>query len=265
MPRRPPETLSLRSPAVQRVRALVRHAKERRHQRAFVVEGSKVVGEALAAGAALEGLFVTAGCDDPVVDAAREAGVPVHPLAPGVVERVAGAVTPQPVLAVAAALDVTADDLGDDAMVLVAAGVADPGNLGTLLRAAEAAGAGGVVCCPPSADVYSPKTVRASAGALFHIPIVLCDAGDALDALRARQYRRLAASVAGAPSYDEVDLRGRVAVVLGNEAHGIAPELLGAVDGAVTIPMAGRTESLNVAMAATLLAFEAARQRRTAA
>ncbi len=115
-------------------------------------------------------------------------------------------------------------------------------------------------------DLFGPKTVRASAGAVFHVPLVVGDdAADVLDELAATGHRRVATRVEGGVPYDSVALDQRVALIVGNEAHGLPAELAGHVDDWVTIPMAGRSESLNVAMAGSVLCFEALRQRRAAA
>jgi TrmH family RNA methyltransferase len=138
--------------------------------------------------------------------------------------------------------------------------VNDPGNLGTIIRSAEAAGADGVVVCGNSVDVQNPKVVRSSAGAIFGVPVMEADDPmEALTALRAQDRRCLATVPSGGTSYDEVDLATSCALVVGNEARGLGPL---PVDGQVSIPMMSASESLNVAMAATVLLFEAARQRR---
>ena len=203
------------------------------------------------------------GFDDPVVGEVVGHGARRHDLAPGVLERVADTVTPQPVAAVVAAVDVPIDALEGADFVLVCVDVRDPGNLGTVLRTGEAAGTGGVICCEGSVDVYSPKTVRASAGSLFHVPVV---AGgeplEVLDRLGRWGLCRVGTSARNGTPYDEAVLSRPTAVVLGNEAHGLAAGLASDLDEVVTIPMAGRTESLNVGMAAAVLCFEAARQRR---
>ena len=143
--------------------------------------------------------------------------------------------------------------------------IRDPGNLGSVVRSAEAAGAGGVVCCNGSVDIYGPKTVRASAGSLLHVPIVAGgEPVEVLERMGVWGMRRLGTQAHGGEPYDRADLTSPIALVLGNEAHGLPSELDGVLDGTVTIPMAGRTESLNVGMAAAVLCFEAARQRRTA-
>jgi TrmH family RNA methyltransferase len=184
-----------------------------------------------------------------------------------VVEQVASTVHPQPALAVArprlqpldAALGTQRDPL-----VLVLCDVADPGNAGTLLRVAEAAGATCVVVCgPASVDVHNPKVVRAASGSLFRLGVVVTDdAAAVLDELAARGLQRVATVVEGGAPYERVDYRGPTALVLGSEAHGLPPELLASMDVMVTIPMHGHVESLNVGVAGAVLAFEAARQRR---
>ncbi len=240
----------------------------RQGERAFVAEGSKVVSVALDAGAPVEALYYApqVSADDRarvVVDQALGAGVRAYELGPGVMERVADTVTPQPLLAVVAFVDVALEALADASLLVVCADVRDPGNAGTVLRSAEAAGADGVVCCDGSVDVYNPKTVRASAGALFHVPVVA--GGDVVQVLKRLGdwgVHRLAAMAHNGRDYTEVDLSAATALVLGNEAAGVAARLEPSIDETISIPMSGRGDSLNVGMAAAVLCFEAARQRR---
>ena len=256
-------TLALRHQKVQRLRRLLSRRSAREAERAFVVEGAKVLAEALDAGVPVESVYLAPGTSDDVVSRAFDAGARIFELAPGVLERVADTVTPQPVMAVVPFLDRPLADVRGARLAVVAVDVRDPGNAGTILRSAEAAGADGVLCCGGSVDVYNPKTVRASAGSLFHVPVVV--GGDPVEVLREMAgwgVQRLATTASGGRDYSEVDLTGPVAFVLGNEANGLPPELDDLVDERVTIPMAGRSESLNVGMAAAVLCFEAARQRR---
>lgn len=232
-----------------------------------MVEGPKVLGEALAAGAPVESVYLdpAAGADERrVADEAAAAGCRVFDLAAGVLERVAGTVTPQGVLGVVGFVDVALEAV-PDGLVVVCADVRDPGNVGTVLRSASASGAAGVVLCDGSVDVYNPKAVRASAGAVFHVPVVAGgDPGAALDALGARGLARLGTTAHGGPAHTEVDLARPTALVLGNEATGLPAGIDAHLDGSVHIPMEGRAESLNVGMAAAVLCFEAARQRAAA-
>lgn len=258
--------LGFRHKRVQRVRRLLHQPVFRRSERAFVVEGSKVVAEALRAGSAVEGLYVAReGADDPVVEQARQAGIRVFPLGPGVLERVTSTVTPQPVLAVCGLVHRSLADIAAAVrheVVLVCVDLRDPGNLGTVVRTAEASGIGAVICSEGTVDVYNPKCIRASAGSVFHVPLVAGgDPVDVLDQVRAWGMRRLGTSAAEGTPYDQVDFRLPTALVLGNEAHGLPPSVHPAVDGWVTVPMVGRAESLNVGMAAAVLCFEAARRR----
>jgi TrmH family RNA methyltransferase len=259
--------LALRHQKVQRLRRLTSRRSAREAERVFVAEGTKLIEEAIAAGAAIEALYVAPdGRGLPVVSEAYDRGARIFDLAPGVLERVAATTTPQPVVGIVGFVDVPLADVLERAptFVVVCVGVRDPGNLGTVLRSAEAAGAGAVVSCESSVDVYNPKTVRASAGSLFHVPVVTGGrATDVLDALGAAGLHRWATVARGGTATDEADLRSPVALVLGNEAHGLEGAALDPyVDGLLTIPMSGRGESLNVGMAAAVLAFEVARQRR---
>jgi TrmH family RNA methyltransferase len=257
-----PTGLAFRNPRVQRLRRLARDARFRRAERAFVVEGQRVVATALDAGAPLEAVHVTAGFEGALVDRARAVGVEVVALAPGVIERVADVATPQPVLAVARSVDVPLATLRGADLVVICVGVADPGNLGTVLRSAEASGAGGVICCDGTADVFGPKCVRASAGALFHLQVVAGGAAvEVLETLGSWGMRRLGTRARGGTAHFRTDLRDPTALVLGNEAHGLPGGVERLLDGLVTVPISGRTESLNVGMAAAVICFEAARQR----
>jgi TrmH family RNA methyltransferase len=229
----------------------------------FVVEGANVLSEALSAGIAVESVYVAPGGGCPAVERAHAAGARIYDLAPGVLERVAGTVTPQPVLAIVPDIAVPLDAVADASLLVVCVDLRDPGNAGTVLRSAEAAGAGGVVCCDGTVDITNPKCVRASAGSIFHVPVVAGgDAVTVLEHIKGWGTLRLGTAVGAGEEYTSVDLRGPTAFVLGNEAHGLPDSVAGALDGFVNIPMAGRGESLNVGMACAVLCFEAARQRR---
>jgi TrmH family RNA methyltransferase len=236
------------------------------------VEGPRALDAALDRGVVPEGVYLGAGARGafPTLTARLAAlGVEVTELKEGVLEKVGTTRTPQPVLGVVARPTPTLDALGRDGLVVVALDVADPGNFGTLARSAEAAGAAAILLGPGSVDAYNPKVVRASAGAIFGIPVV--DAGsegwsavECLVALGELGRRRLGATARAGAAHTEVDFTAPVAIVLGNEAHGIDPAVEAGLDGHVHVPMAGPAESLNVAMAGTVLCFEAARQRAVA-
>jgi len=249
------EPIGLTNPRVQRLRRLLGRRSARVDEGAFVVEGPGLVAEAVAAGWEIEAQFVAAGGTP--VDAP---GVEVFELAAGVIERVASTETPQAVLAVVRRRTAAVDDLHGATFVVVCAGVGDPGNLGTILRSAEAAGADGVVLTTGSVDAFNPKVVRSAAGALFHVPVAtdvppsrLPDLGLVLVGTSSHQ----------GTHHTAADLVRPVALVVGSEAHGIGDDV--PVDEWITVPHRGRAESLNVAMAATVLCFEVARQRGSSA
>lgn len=219
-----------------------------------MIEGAVLSREALAAGVELEALYLGPGAPDDL----RDAGVEVVEVGAGVIERVASTVTSQPVLAVARTAAASLDQLAGATFLVVCVGLADPGNAGTILRTAEAAGADGVVLTAGSVDPRSPKVVRASAGALFHVPVVT---DVALAEVRELGVALLGAVATGGVAYDEAPFTEPFALVLGNEAHGLGAEERSVLDGLVSIPHAGRAESLNVAMAAAVLCFEARRRR----
>ncbi len=232
------------------------------------LEGPRVLAAALDRGAELESAYVGPGADRAfaaLIARLRDLDVPIEELKDGVLERIGDTVTPQPVLAVAAVPAIDIDDVGADGLVLVAVTVRDPGNAGTLLRSGEAAGAAGVLFCGNSVDPHAPKVVRSSGGAVFGIPVVEADDPvKVLDALGRHGRRRLAAVAAGGEHLEHADLTGSIAIVLGNEASGLPDELAANLDGQISIPVEPPAESLNVGMAGTVIAFEAARQRRAA-
>ncbi|MEO6627444.1 MAG: RNA methyltransferase [Aquihabitans sp.] len=245
---------------------LVKRREERAEQRAFVVEGPTLVGCALDAGAVLVDVFVdeSARYDPAISSLLDRLHDQIEPwvLPAGTLDKVGDVVTSRGILGVVEVRDAPWPSPDTTAFVLVLDEVADPGNAGTLVRAATAAGAGAVVFAG-GVDPTSPKVVRASAGAVLAADIISATSSyQAIERLQAVGYRVVGTVVGGAPAYDEVDLTVPVALVLGNEAHGLHADVVDRLDGLVTIPMVGATESLNVAMAGTVICFEILRQRR---
>jgi TrmH family RNA methyltransferase len=253
---------SLKNRMVARAVRLKKRAIREKDSR-FLVEGAQAVGEA-AAVAALEVLFHTERERlDPVIGRAVEAGVDVEAVSEAVMERLASTVTPPGLVGVAPFVDVPLSDLPDRpgfAALLYA--VRDPGNAGTVLRSADAAGAGAVVFCGDSVDVYNPKTVRASAGSVFHLPVVReASVEGAVAAMRERGLAVVAMSGRGERDLFDLDLSTPTAFLFGNEAWGLPDEVAGLADATVRVPILGRAESLNLAAAASVCLFETARQR----
>lgn len=256
-------SIGARHPSIQRLRRLSRRRSSRREEGAFVIDGPTLLGEALRAGVTVDEVFIAPGVDGRVAEQAAAGGARVHEVREGVLEKATETVTSQGVASIARAHDIALSDaLLLPGPVLVLAGVADPGNAGTLLRTAEAAGVRAVLFCGDAVDAFNPKCVRASAGSLFHLAVVIeGDAVRVLQELGAAGVRRFGTAAGQGTPYHAADLTGPLAIVLGGEAHGLAPEVGAEVDEWLTIPMAGRAESLNVGMAGAVLCFEALRQR----
>lgn len=265
------ELTSTRSPRVKAVRRLAKRALRRR-ERAFLAEGPQAAGEALASGSSIMELFVTAqaAARHPALLArVAEAGAPVHLVSGEVMAVLTQTTTPQGVLAVCRFVDVPLETITAAAprLVAVLAHVRDPGNAGTVLRTADAAGAGAVIFTDASVDPYNGKCVRASAGSLFHIPVAAgIGLAAAAGSLRGAGLRILAADSHGERHLDEVvasgALRAPTAWLFGNEAWGLPDHVLSVADDSVAVPIYGRAESLNLASAAAVCLYASARAQR---
>ena len=262
---------STANPAVKAARKLARRHGRARGGDAFLVEGPQAVAEAVPF---LQRLFITPDAAEhqrTVLTRARGAGVEVVVVTDDVLAELATTVTPQGLIGVAAVPAPALDTLVASARLLVVLHqVRDPGNAGTAIRTADAAGADGVVLTAGSVDAHNPKAVRSSAGSVFHLPVA-ADAqfGDLAGACRERGVRLVAAAADGAVLHTDANLGGRTALVFGNEAHGLPPHVLAACDEVVRIPLhaevrpgySGTAESLNLAATVAVLAFEAVRQQ----
>lgn len=259
--------LTTRSAEIRRLRRLTRSADERHSRGLVVLEGARVLDGALRRRAAVRDVYVDAAQRDrhaEVLAGAGAAGALVHEVESGVLDRVREVVTSPGILSVAdLATDALSTVVEGATLLLVAVDVSDPGNAGTLLRSAEAFGASAVVFCGTSVDVRNPKVTRASAGACFGVALVEeDDPMQTLEAVGDAGLRLLAAVGHGGRSPEEFLLHEPVAVVVGSEAHGLAPDVVTAAGDEVSIPMAAPAESLNVGVAGSVLLYEVARTRR---
>jgi TrmH family RNA methyltransferase len=254
------------NPAVRAARRLARPSSRARADGRFLLEGPEGIREALDAGHDPDSLLATeraAARHAGLVNLARQRGAKVAMVAEPVLAALAATTTPQGLVAVLPSVLKTLDDLPPaPRLVCVLAEVRDPGNAGTVLRAADAFGADAVVTTRGSVDPESPKAVRAAAGSLFHLPVVAGAPWPALrTALRRRGLRLVGADPHAAATVDRAPLSDPVALVLGNEAHGLPGEIAADLDLVVRVPLAGRAESLNLAAAAAVLLYEATRRR----
>jgi TrmH family RNA methyltransferase len=266
-----PELTSIRSTRVQAARRLAKRSF-RAADRKFLAEGPQAVREALALPGLVLEVFVTAEAanrHDDLLAAAAAAGVPAQRVSGEVMASLAQTVTPQGVVAVCRFLDLPLAEVvaARPRLVAVLAHARDPGNAGTVIRAADAAGAEAVVVTAASVDVYNGKCVRASAGSLFHLPLALgAPVTDAVTALREAGLRVLAADGSGPADLDRLADSGALgrptAWLFGNEAWGLPAETRTLADDVVRVPIHGRAESLNLATAAAVCLYASARAQR---
>jgi len=262
--------LTVRSARVVGARRLLQR-KARRADQQFLVDGPQAVREALAAHVVRD-LFVSIDATETARELeqqARQQGVRVHVVDSAALSSLSGSVTPQGVVALADVVKVSISDLLSGQLLVLLDGIADPGNLGTVIRVADAAGATGVVVSRASVDIHNDKCVRSTAGSLFHLPVAVeLDLLDVVTALQSGGFQVLGTSASSDRDLNDVidsgKLTARTAWVLGNEAHGLSPEVAAACNQLVRIPLYGRAESLNLATAAAVVLYASAREQRRA-
>jgi RNA methyltransferase, TrmH family len=263
------ELISSRSNKTVRYLKSLSLARNRQKENRFIVEGVRIVEEAMGRPDCVESLCVTphAAADDRVrnlVESAVERGISVAWFADRVVDYISDTKTSQGVLALVRPSEFTEDDLekGQVPVVLLAHLLQDPGNIGTIIRVAEAAGAGGVVTTPGTVDLYNPKALRASMGSIFRLPALRAASVEGfVDDFRSRGFQMVAAMVSARTNYFELDLTKPTVLMLGQEATGLPKEVASLSDHQITIPMTTMMDSLNVASAASIIIYEAVRQK----
>jgi RNA methyltransferase, TrmH family len=271
MPPVVPELISPRSPRVTAARRLAKR-NFRGKERLFLAEGPQAVREAAGHKDTLVELFATVEAAEryaDIVGAARAVGARVHLASDDVIADISTTVTPQGLVGICRFLDTPFEEIlaARPRLVAVLANVRDPGNAGTVLRCADAAGAEAVVLTDASVDLYNPKTVRASVGSLFHLPVAVgVPVEEAVEGLKRAAVRILAADGAGSDDLDdELDrgtMGGPTAWVFGNEAWGLPEETRALADAVVRVPIHGKAESLNLATAAAVCLYASARAQR---
>lgn len=257
---------SIHNPKVKQWAALAER-KHRDREKKFIAEGVHLVKEALLSHAQIEAIVYAAdrGLPDEIRPLVEQAGAPVFAVSEAVLAKCVDTVTPQAVFAVIHKSLLTADDILQHhrSLVIATDGVQDPGNLGTIIRSADAAGASAVLLGKGTVDLFNPKTLRSTMGSLFHLPIVSCDLAEVIPKAAKQQGVNVYASrLEEAVSCYDADFTDDTWFIVGNEGQGVSEPLLTLATHYVHIPMSGKAESLNVAMASTLLLFEAMRQRR---
>jgi TrmH family RNA methyltransferase len=254
--------LSSHNPKLKLVRALAGRPKERREAGAFLAEGVRLVEDALDAGWPF--MFVLYSSDtskrgQQLVERLVEAGVDVEEVVPGILRSIAETETSQGVLAILKLPELTCNTDSKVDFILIPDQIRDPGNLGTLIRSAAAAGAGAIYIPPETTDPFSPKVVRAGMGGHFRLPICSLGWDEIRDRLQGMTV--FLAGASGATSCWQADFHGPLALVVGGEAEGASEQAKRLTNIFVNIPMPGKIESLNAGVAGSVLLFEVVRQR----
>ena len=235
-------------------------SSERRRTGLFVVEGRRELGHCLDAGFEVEELYVCPELLPPDFDLS---GFKVLTTTPSVYEKIAYRGTTEGVVAVVRARQLSLPDLRlpERPLVIVLESVEKPGNLGAILRSADAAGADAVIVCDPLTDLYNPNLIRASIGAIFSVPTVACTSADCIQFLQDHNIQILTAQLQDSHPYYDVDMQCPTAIVMGTESTGLTDQWRKAATAHIRIPMLGRLDSLNVSVSSAILLFEAVRQR----
>ncbi|HKB89238.1 MAG TPA: RNA methyltransferase [Opitutaceae bacterium] len=234
----------------------------------FLVEGYREVRRALERGVPLQEFYFSPEWflgenESALLSEAEAKGAKLFELSKDAFAKVAYRERPDGLLATAPQWKTQLSDLKlkPEPFLLVVEAIEKPGNLGTILRSADAAGVDALIVCDPVTDLFNPNVVRASTGVLFAVPVVVADSIEVRSWLRTKQIRAVATTPAATDLYTQTDLRGSLAIVMGSEQYGLSDFWLKESDVRVRIPMAGQADSLNVAMATIITLFEAVRQR----
>ncbi len=250
---------SAANPKIKQLLQLQEKSKLRRETGLFVVEGRREIEHCLEGGFHIRTLFV---CPEIAGEAAILPEMVVE-LPESLYRKVAYRDSTEGVIAEVEYKSLRLEDLalGDNPLIVVLEAVEKPGNLGAVLRSADAAGADAVIVCDPLTDLYNPNLIRASVGAVFTVPTVVASSEELIPWLKERGIRILTAQLQDSSLYYDYDMRGGTALVMGTESTGLSGRWRQAADAHIRIPMLGRLDSLNVSVSAAILLFEAVRQR----
>lgn len=244
---------------------MLKTRKYREESGSFLIEGRKFFKEAVGSGAQIENIFVS----DSFMNSKHSAfdGIPeqnAYVISDKLMNELSDTETPQGIAAVVKCMRYSLESvLGGANLFIITESIQDPGNMGTIIRTADAAGFSGVFVLKGCVDIYNPKVLRSTMGSVFHIPIIEIDTlPEIAETLKNAGVAVFAADISGSIDYYDASLTNNAAVIIGNEARGITEEAKKLSDALVRIPMPGRAESLNASVAASLIMFESVRQRR---
>lgn len=252
---------SAQNPKIKRLLALQQKSSERRDSGLFVVEGQRELQHCIEAGHEIDTVFISEDLPEGL-----PAGLPAartYKVSREVYAKIAYRESTEGVIAEVKARHLALSDLkvGENPLIAVLESVEKPGNLGAVLRSADAAGVDAVIICDPLTDLYNPNLIRASIGGIFSVPCVACSSEEAIDWLKANKIQILTAQLQDSSLYYDTDMRRGTAIVMGTESTGLTDVWRKAADAHIRIPMLGRLDSLNVSVSAAILLYEAVRQR----
>ena len=254
------------SPQNERIKHLVQLQQKsslRRQEGLFVVEGRRELLHCINADYEVKTIFVDNQKDDALLDIDSN-NAEIIEVSPKVYEKIAYRESTEGVVAIVKARKKTLQDFAqkENPLYVVIEAVEKPGNLGAILRSADAAGVDGVIVCDPLTDLYNPNLIRASIGAIFTVPTVVCTSEECIAWLKENKIQILTAQLQDSNLYYDIDMKKATAIVMGTEATGLTKQWREAADRHIRIPMCGKLDSLNVSVSSAILMFEAIRQRR---
>lgn len=270
---------STQNPKIKHIALLQQKSAERRKSGLFVVEGQRELGHCLAAGYEIDSLYVLdsqydrlfyRGAARAMVDADGNVSlgdiynkVKVNTVTPQVYEKIAYRGSTEGILAVVKTKqhNLAGLKLPDNPLVIVLEGVEKPGNLGAILRTADAAGVDAVLVCDPLTDLYNPNLIRSAIGAIFTVPVATCTSEECISYLKDKGIKILTAQLQDSLLYYDQDMTAATAIVMGTESTGLTDIWRNAADAHIRIPMLGKLDSLNVSVSTAVLVYEAVRQR----
>lgn len=255
--------VSLQNARVKQVVALQQKSAERRKQGLFVVEGIRELQHCLEAGFTINSIFFCPELTDANPLPQLSENTAAYEVSPEVYEKMAYRGTTEGVIAIVQARQLRLRDLQlkKQPLLMVLESVEKPGNLGAILRSADAAGADAVIVCDPLTDLYNPNLIRSSIGAIFSVPCVACSSDDCINYLKLNNIKILTAQLQDSKLYYDTDMTCGTAIIMGTESTGLTEVWRQAADAHIRIPMLGQLDSLNVSVSAAILLYEAVRQR----
>ena len=254
---------SVQNPKVKKLLLLQQKSSERRKEGLFVVEGRRELEHCVEAGYAIDTVFYCEELSLEPLPADFWGAQHVYAVSRAVYEKIAYRGSTEGVVAEVKSrqLSLSQLSLGEHPLLVVLERVEKPGNLGAVLRSADAAGADAVIVCDPLTDLYNPNLIRSSIGGIFSVPCVACTSAECIAFLKEKGIRILTAQLQDSHLYYDTDMTAGTAIVMGTEATGLTDQWREAADAHIRIPMLGRLDSLNVSVSAAILLFEAVRQR----